>query len=85
MPRLARLDAPGVLHHIIIRGIERRKIFRDDKDKDNFVDRLSIHSFAGNPNGLLCLGFYVKSCAFFIQGMLGAIIDSPTDSVGDPL
>ncbi len=42
MPRLARLDAPGVLHHIIIRGIERRKIFRDDKDKDNLIDRLSI-------------------------------------------
>ncbi len=42
MPRLARLDAPGVLHHIVIRGIERRKIFRDDKDKDNFIDRLSI-------------------------------------------
>ncbi len=42
MPRLARLDAPGVLHHIIIRGIERRKIFRDDQDKDNFTDRLSI-------------------------------------------
>ena len=41
MPRLARLDAPGVLHHIIIRGIERRKIFRDDKDRDDFIDRLS--------------------------------------------
>jgi REP element-mobilizing transposase RayT len=41
MPRLARLDAPGVLHHIIIRGIERRKIFRDDKDRNNFIDRLS--------------------------------------------
>ena len=41
MPRLARLDAPGVLHHIIIRGIERRKIFRDDQDKDRFVDRLA--------------------------------------------
>ena len=40
MPRLARLDAPGVLHHVIIRGIERRKIFRDNKDKDNFLDRL---------------------------------------------
>ena len=25
MPRLARLDAPGVLHHIILRGIKRRK------------------------------------------------------------
>jgi len=41
MPRLARLDAQGVLHHIIIRGIERRKIFRNDEDKDNFIDRLS--------------------------------------------
>ena len=40
MPRLARLDAPGVLHHIIIRGIERRKIFRDDRDRENFLDRL---------------------------------------------
>jgi REP element-mobilizing transposase RayT len=41
MSILARLDAPGVLHHIIIRGIERRKIFRDNKDRDNFIDRLS--------------------------------------------
>jgi len=42
MPRLARLDTPGVLHHIIIRRIERRKIFRGDKDRDNLIDRLSI-------------------------------------------
>jgi len=42
MPRLARLDIPGVLHHIIIRGIKGRKIFRDDKDIDNLIDRLSI-------------------------------------------
>ncbi|MEW6512342.1 MAG: transposase, partial [Bacteroidota bacterium] len=27
MPRQARLDAPGTLHHVIARGIERRKIF----------------------------------------------------------
>jgi REP element-mobilizing transposase RayT len=40
MPILARLDAPGVLHHII-RGIERRKIFRDNKDRNNVIDRLS--------------------------------------------
>lgn len=40
MPRSARLDAPGILHHVIIRGIERRKIFRDDKDRDNFLERL---------------------------------------------
>jgi REP element-mobilizing transposase RayT len=40
MPRKARLDAPGALHHIIVRGIERRKIFRDDSDRDNFLNRL---------------------------------------------
>ena len=41
MPRQARIDAPGALHHVIIRGIERRKIFRSDYDRKNFVSRLS--------------------------------------------
>jgi REP element-mobilizing transposase RayT len=41
MPRLARLDAPGVLHHIMIRGIERRNIFRIKKDREDFLERLS--------------------------------------------
>jgi len=40
MPRQARLDAPGTLHHVIVRGIEQRKIVDDDKDKKNFVDRM---------------------------------------------
>jgi REP element-mobilizing transposase RayT len=40
MPRNARIDAPGALHHIIVRGIERRKIFNDDIDRINFLDRL---------------------------------------------
>jgi len=40
MPRKARIDAPGALHHIIVRGIERRKIFDDDVDRINFLDRL---------------------------------------------
>ena len=41
MPRTARLDAPGILHHIIIRGIERRKIFRDKQDRENLIARLA--------------------------------------------
>lgn len=41
MPRRARLDAPGVLHHVMIRGIERRKIFVSDKDREDFLERLS--------------------------------------------
>jgi putative transposase len=40
MPRKARIDAPGALHHIIVRGIEGRKVFRDDADRENFLDRL---------------------------------------------
>jgi REP element-mobilizing transposase RayT len=40
MPRKARIDAPGALHHIIVRGIERRRIFSDDRDRNNFIDRL---------------------------------------------
>lgn len=42
MPRKARIDAPGALHHIICRGIERRKIFDNDADRDNFLERLGI-------------------------------------------
>jgi hypothetical protein len=40
MPRQSRIDAPDALHHIMVREIERREIFRDNKDKDNFVERL---------------------------------------------
>jgi len=41
MPRLGRLDAPGVLHHVMGRGIEKRKIFLGDEDRNDFIDRLS--------------------------------------------
>lgn len=42
MPRQRRLDIPGVLHHVITRGIERRKIFMDDQDRRAFLDRLEL-------------------------------------------
>lgn len=42
MPRQARLDVPGTLHHVILRGIEKRRIFDDDRDRQNFVERLGI-------------------------------------------
>jgi putative transposase len=43
MPRQARIDAPGALHHIIVRGIERTTVFVDDIDRKNFLERLSRH------------------------------------------
>ena len=41
MPRQARIDAPGALHHVIIRGIERKAIFKEDADRANFFGRLT--------------------------------------------
>lgn len=40
MPRQARIDAPGALHHVIARGIERGTIFQDDADREDFLSRL---------------------------------------------
>ena len=37
MPRRARIDAPGALHDVFCRGIERRKIFWEDSDRNNFL------------------------------------------------
>jgi REP element-mobilizing transposase RayT len=40
MPRQARLDAPGTLHHVIIRGIEKKNIVQTQYDRKDFVERL---------------------------------------------
>jgi hypothetical protein len=41
MPRTARLDIHGLLYHVIVRGIERRPIFHDDRDRTFFVERFA--------------------------------------------
>jgi REP element-mobilizing transposase RayT/DNA-binding transcriptional regulator YhcF (GntR family) len=47
MPRQARLDIPGALHHIMVRGINRTDIFEDERDKLKFLDRLGAMVTAG--------------------------------------
>jgi len=42
MPRQARLDSPGTLHHVIIRGINKRRIVDDEADRKDFVRRLGL-------------------------------------------
>jgi hypothetical protein len=39
MPRKARIDYPGGVHHLIVQGIERKRIFQDDRDRNAFLDR----------------------------------------------
>ncbi len=40
MPRQARLDSPGTLHHVIVRGIEKKEIVSDKYDRADFVKRM---------------------------------------------
>ena len=55
MPRQARLDAPGALHHVIGQGIEGISIFRSGEDREDSLTRLgtlcegealSVHAWA---------------------------------------
>ncbi len=63
MPRKARIDDPGALHHVIGRGINRQEIFSDKTDYLNFLERLgdllvetktSCYAWALIPNHALC-------------------------------
>ncbi len=40
MPRRARLNAPGTLHHVIVRGIKKCKIVDDDQDRVTLIKKL---------------------------------------------
>jgi putative transposase len=42
MPRKARLDVPGTLHHVMVRGIEGTNIFRDEEDRRLFLNRMRV-------------------------------------------
>jgi putative transposase len=42
MPRQSRVNIPGLLYHIMARGIERRPIYLDKVDYEDFLDRLEM-------------------------------------------
>lgn len=83
MPRKSRIDAPCALHHVIVRGIERGKIFKDDEDRDSFLERLGTilkesdtrcFAWALIPNHFICWFKPVKcrlpqSCDGYWQDM----------------
>ncbi len=59
MPRQARLDCPGTLHHVMLRGIARSAIVTDDTDRADLLARLgdiatatgtAIYAWAILPN-----------------------------------
>jgi putative transposase len=65
MPRGPRLDSPGTLHHVMVRGIDRGNIIEDDEDRQDFISRLghnaletgtSIFAYALMTNHTVCRG-----------------------------
>ena len=70
MPRGPRLDAPGTLHHVIARGIERCTIFADDADLSDLLQRIArvltatqsaCYAWCLMPNHVLCAAAH-KRC-----------------------
>ena len=61
MPRQARLDAPGVLQHVMERGIERRKIFCDDPSNLVWIFALC---------GVSCHGHSEEGHLFFFKTLI---------------
>jgi len=59
MPRGPRIDIPGLTNHVMCRGIEKKDIFKDDKDYKEFLERISklscqedikVYAFCLMPN-----------------------------------
>jgi hypothetical protein len=42
MPKHACIDIPGLLQHVIFRGIEMHPIFLDDQDRDDLLSSPSL-------------------------------------------
>jgi hypothetical protein len=57
MARPLRLQFPGALYHVTARGDRRGEIFRDDRDRDRFLELLASEvrqrwpSFFGHEMG----------------------------------
>ncbi|MBK7574412.1 MAG: transposase [Elusimicrobia bacterium] len=72
MPRQARLDAPGLLHHVIARGLERRVIFPQKSDFEDFLTRVEI-SLEKSPNQLLAWALMPNHFHFLIRTGSGGL------------
>jgi REP element-mobilizing transposase RayT len=63
MPRHKRIDIPGAVHHVIVRGLNRQDIFLDDMDRSNFLRRLET---ALSEVGCRCYAWVLLSNHFHL-------------------
>jgi REP element-mobilizing transposase RayT len=74
MPRRPRFDFPNTIHHISIRGVEKRSIFLDDADHSDLLQRLDRWSAELKAR---CLGwsFIFNHAHLVIQRGEGSLAD----------
>lgn len=44
MARKLRVHFEGAIYHVTLRGVERRRLFDDDDDRERFIDRLGVYA-----------------------------------------
>jgi hypothetical protein len=44
MARKLRIEYPGALYHVMNRGDHREPVFRDDRDREAFVETLAMEA-----------------------------------------
>ena len=69
MPRHRRLEIPSAVYHVIARGLERRAIFKDNADREEFLRRLAESL---NSNGSKCYGWVLMPNHFHLLIRTGA-------------
>jgi len=73
MGRKARIDIPGGLYHVIARGNERGKIFREKSDYSEFLSRLNLGRYL-TETGQKCLSWACIPNHFFNGGRTRAAV-----------
>jgi putative transposase len=66
MPRQARLDTPGLLHHVMARGLNRQRLFLDNTDRTDFVQRVE-NALGRSPNEILAWALMPNHLHFLIR------------------
>ena len=70
MARLLRIQFVGAIYHVSVRGHEHRRIFKDDKDRERFLEQLA--EARRLPGARLYLGCLMANC--YVLSAIGAFI-----------
>jgi len=71
MARPLRIEYPGAIYHITSRGNARQPIYKDDKDRETFLDvkMFSGTGVIGHPSPLKTYGY--KFIGYSVEMIIG--------------